>query len=310
MLIHEFGGPEVLRLAELAEPDVGPDVVLVRSRAAGVNPVDFKIRKGGLASRYPCNFPLIPGWDVAGVVEAVGAAVPEFSEGDEVMGYVRRDHIQWGTYAELVPAPVRTLTRKPASLTWAEAAALPLAGLTAWQSLTRVLDVGKDDVVLVHAAAGGVGTFAVQLAQLLGARVIGTASEANFDHLRQLGVQPVAYGEGLVDAVRSAAPGGVTAVLDLVGGEALDVSPQVLADGGRVASVTDPVKVRELGGSYWFVRPDADDLATLARLVDEGRLTVHVERTFPLEAAADAHRLLETGHMRGKVALEISEPAR
>ncbi len=306
MAIHEFGGPEVLRLADVPEPVVGPDVVLVRARAAGVNPVDFKVRKGGLANRYPCNFPLIPGWDLAGVVEAVGPAVPELSEGDEVIGYVRRDHIQWGTYAELVPAPVRTLARKPSALTWPEAAALPLAGLTAWQSLTRVLDVGKDDVVLVHAAAGGVGSFAVQLAQSLGARVIGTASEANVDYLRELGADPVVYGEGLVEAVRSVAPEGVTAVLDLVGGDALDASPQLLADGGRLASVIDPGKVRQLGGGYWFVRPDAADLATLSRLVDEGRLTVHIEHTFPLEDAADAQRLLETGHMRGKLALEIN----
>ncbi|MFP5369520.1 MAG: NADP-dependent oxidoreductase [Actinomycetes bacterium] len=306
MAISEFGGPEVLRLVDLPDPLVGPDVVLIRARAAGVNPVDFKIRKGGLESRYPCSFPLIPGWDVAGVVEAVGPAVPEVSEGDDVMAYVRRDHIQWGTYAELVPAPVRCVARKPASLSWAEAAALPLAGLTAWQALTRVLGVGGDDVVLIHAAAGGVGSFAVQLAKVLGARVIGTASDANHDHLRALGAEPVAYGGGLADRVRTLAPGGVTAVLDLVGGEALEVSPQLLAENGRLASVIDPARTRELGGRYWFVRPDAADLATLATFVDQGRLRVHVDRTFPLEEAADAHRLLEGGHMRGKLALEIS----
>ena len=305
MAIEEFGGPEVLREVDLPDPVVGPDVVLVRTRAAGVNPVDYKIRRGGLANRYPCQFPLVPGWDVAGVVEAVGPAVPELVVGDEVVGYVRRDHIQWGTYAELVPAPVRTVARKPPSLSWAEAAALPLAGLTAWQVLTRVLNLGKDDVVLVHAAAGGVGTFAVQLAQVLGARVVGTASEANHDHLRALGAEPVAYGDGLVERVRAVAPGGVTAVLDLVGGEALEVSPQLLGEGGRLASVTDAARVRELGGEYWFVRPDRDDLAELARLVEEGRLAVHVERTFPLEAAPDAHRLLEAGHGRGKLVLEI-----
>lgn len=305
MAIHEYGDPEVLQLVDLPEPVVGPDVVLVRARAAGVNPVDFKIRKGGLGSRYPCHFPLVPGWDVAGVVEEVGPAVPELKVGDEVVGYVRRDHIQWGTYAELVPAPVRTLAPKPTSLSWAEAAALPLAGLTAWQALTRVLGVGQGDVVLVHAAAGGVGSFAVQLARVLGARVIGTASEANADHLRRLGAEPVTYGDGLADRVRSLAPEGVTAVLDLVGGEALEVSPRLLAGGGRLASVLDPARVHELGGYYWFVRPDPDDLAALVRLVDEGRLAVHVERTFPLDLAADAHRLLEGGHMRGKLALEI-----
>ena len=304
--ITEYGGPEVLGLMELDDPIVGPDVVLVRAMAAGVNPVDYKMRKGGLATRYPCHFPLVPGWDVAGVVEEVGPATPEFSPGDEVMGYVRRDHVQWGTYAELVPAPVRTLAPKPSRLSWAEAAALPLAGLTAWQVLTRVLRVVDGDVLLVHAASGGVGSFAVQVAQGLGARVIGTASLPRHDHLRELGAEPVAYGPGLVDRVRDLAPGGVTAVLDLVGGEALEVSPQLLARGGRMASVLDPKKVEELGGSYWFVRPDAEDLAELGRLVDDGKLRVHVERTFPLAQAADAHRLIEEGHVRGKLALGIS----
>ena len=177
--IEEYGGPEVLQVLDLEEPIVGPDVVLVKARAAGCNPVDYKMCQGGLASRYPCHFPLIPGWDLAGVVESVGPAVTEFSPGDEVLGYVRRDHVQWGTYAELVPAPVRTLARKPSSLSWTEAAALPLAALTAWQVLTRVLEVHEGDVVLVHAAAGGVGSFAVQLAKVLGARVIGTATEGN-----------------------------------------------------------------------------------------------------------------------------------
>lgn len=305
MAIREYGGPEVLELLDLPDPIVGPDVVLVRARAAGVNPVDFKIRKGGLDSRYPSHFPLVPGWDVAGVVEAVGPAVPEFSEGDEVVGYVRADHIQRGTYAELVPAPVRSLARKPTSLSWAQAAALPLAGLTAWQCLTRVLDVGDNDVVLVHAAAGGVGSFAVQLAQVLGAQVVGTASEANAEYLRDLGATPVVYGDGLVERVRSVAPAAVTAVLDLVGGEALELSPQLLGEGGRLASVINPTRVRELGGRYWFVRPDPEELATLSRLADDGRLTVHLERTFALESAADAHRLIEGGHVRGKLALEM-----
>ena len=304
--IQEYGGPEVLELTDLPEPIVGPDVVLVRAKAAGVNPVDYKVRKGGLASRYPCDFPLVPGWDVAGVVEAVGPAVPEFSPGDEVIGYVRRDHIQWGTYAELVPAPVRTLARKPAGLSWAEAAALPLAGLTAWQVLTRVLPVGEGDVVLVHAAAGGVGSFAVQVARALGARVLGTASEAKHDYLRALGAEPVTYGAGLADRVRGLVPEGVTAVLDLIGGEALEMSPELLAAGGRMASVLDPKKARELGAGYWFVRPDAEDLGELCGLVDAGKLSVPVERTFPLEEAADAHRLIEEGHVRGKLALEIS----
>ncbi|MDP9071745.1 MAG: NADP-dependent oxidoreductase [Actinomycetota bacterium] len=303
--IDRYGGPEVLELRELPTPKVGPDVVLVRARAAGVNPVDTKTREGGLDGRFPAHFPLIPGWDVAGTVEAVGPDVTEFAPGDEVIGYVRRDHVQWGTYAEYVAAPIRTVAPKPAEVGWAEAAALPLAGLTAWQALTRGLKVGHGDVVLVHAAAGGVGSFAVQLARLFGATVIGTASEGTHDYLRSLGAEPVAYGAGLVERVRALAPDGVTAALDLVGGDALEVSPQLLATGGRIASVLDPKKTTELGGRYIFVRPDPSQLAELSRLVDDGRLTVRLERTFPLDDAAGAQRLIEAGHVHGKLALEI-----
>jgi len=304
--IHRYGGPEVLELTDLPTPPLGPDVVLIRARAAGVNPVDTKIREGGLEDRFPCHFPLVPGWDVAGTVESVGPDVNELSPGDEVVAYVRRDHIQWGTYAEYVVAPLRTVAPKPASVGWAEAAGLPLAGLTAWQALTCGLQVGEGDVVLVHAAAGGVGTFTVQLARLRGARVIGTASEGTHDYLRSLGAEPVTYGPGLVDRVRALVPEGVTAVVDLVGAEALDESPALLAPGGRLVSVRDPKKVAELGGRYIFVRPDASQLTELSRLVDDGRLVVPVERTFPLEQAAEAHWLLEGGHVHGKLALEIS----
>jgi NADPH:quinone reductase-like Zn-dependent oxidoreductase len=302
--LNEYGGPEVLEVMDLPEPKVGPDVVVVRTRAAGVNPVDYKMREGGVDGRFPSHFPLVPGWDVAGTVEEVGPDVTELQPGDEVIGYVRRDHVQWGTYAELVPAPLRCVAPKPASVGWPEAAALPLAGLTAWQALTRGLNLEEGDVVLVHAAAGGVGSFAVQLARVLGAaRVIGTASEGTHDYLRELGAEPVTYGDGLTERVRELAPDGVTAVLDLVGGETLETSPSLLAQGGRLVSVRDPDRVKELGGRYVFVRPDAEQLTELSRLVDAGRLTVHLHETFPVEQAADAHRLVEGGHVHGKVAL-------
>jgi NADPH:quinone reductase-like Zn-dependent oxidoreductase len=304
--ITRYGGPEVLELTDLEPPPPGPDGVLVRAAAAGVNPVDYKARQGGLEGRFPVHFPLVPGWDVAGTVDAVGPDVSELAPGDEVVGYVRRDHVQWGTYAELVPAPLRTLARKPPEVSWAEAAALPLAGLTAWQALTRGLQLDEGDVLVVHAAAGGVGSFAVQLARLLGARVIGTAGEGSHEYVRSLGAEPVTYGAGLEERVRALAPGGVTAVLDLAGGEALEVSPRLLAPGGRLVSVLEPPKVVALGGRYVFVRPDAAQLAELLRLVAAGRLVVRVERTFPLAQAADAHTLLEGRHVHGKLVLEIT----
>ncbi len=299
-----YGGPDVLELTDVPDPVVGPDSVLVRVRAASVNPVDFKVREGYLQGAFPSRLPIISGWDVAGVVEAVGPAVTEWAVGDEVVGYVRKDWIELGTYAELVAVAPRHLARKPASASFAQAASLPLAGLTALQAIERV-SVGQGDVVLVHAAAGGVGVFAVQLAAARGAQVIGTASERNHEFVRSLGAQPVAYGEGLVERVRALAPGGVDAALDFIGGDALDASAALVKDPSRIVSVVDGVRVKELGGRYVFVRPDTEGLQTLSEMVDAGALHIEVHQTFPLAEAAAAQQLVEDGHVRGKVAITV-----
>jgi NADPH:quinone reductase-like Zn-dependent oxidoreductase len=186
-----------------------------------------------------------------------------------------------------------------------EAAGLPLAGLTAYQALNRSLKIRAGETVLVHAAAGGVGSLAVQIARAQGAEVIGTASERNHDYLRSLGATPVTYGEGLAERVRAVAPDGVDAVLDLVGGEALQMSPQVLAEGGRLASVADGA-VKGLGGDYVFVRPDTADLTALGELVERGELKVEVAAVYPLEKAADAFRESIGGHTRGKIAISVA----
>ncbi|PRX97392.1 NADPH:quinone reductase-like Zn-dependent oxidoreductase [Allonocardiopsis opalescens] len=304
VVYYRYGGPEVLEPAELAEPKLGPDSVLVRTRAAGVNPVDWKLRSGYLDTLIETHFPVVPGWDLAGVVERVGPDVTEYAPGDEVIGYVREDHVQRGTHAELVAAPVRTLARKPAGCSWAQAAGLPLAGLTAYQALGRGLGLAEGETLLVHAAAGGVGSLAVQIARARGARVIGTAGPANHDFLRGLGAEPVAYGEGLAERVRELAPGGVDAVLDSVGGETLEDSAGLLAASGRLVSIADP-GVNGMGGRYVFVRPDTADLTALGALVDEGKLTVEVAATFPLERTADAQALSAEGHTRGKIVVEL-----
>jgi NADPH:quinone reductase-like Zn-dependent oxidoreductase len=304
-LIREFGDPSVVETAEVDDPLVGPDTVLVSVRAAGVNPVDWKVIAGGLRGAFPHHLPLIPGWDVAGVVESVGPAVTEVAPGDRVLAYARKDHVQNGTFAEKVAVPVRAVAKIPNGLGFAPAAALPLAGLTAEQLLDAV-EVSKADTVLVHNAAGGVGSFAVQLAAMRGARVIGTASLARHDYVRSLGGEPVEYGDGLVQRVRDIATEGVDVALDLVGGEALSVTPEVLASGGRVASVIDPVQVAELGGRYVFVRPDADMLDRLARHVADGQVRVEVAETFPLERAAEALARNREGHTRGKIVVTVS----
>lgn len=304
---NEFGSADVLSMQELPDPLVGPDSVLVRVRAVGVNPVDYKIRKGNLAGRLPHYFPLTPGWDVAGVVQATGpAASGGLRPGDEVMAYARKDYVQHGTYAELVAVPDRCVARKPASLEFTQLAGLPLAGLTALQAL-RAAEVGVGATVLVHAAAGGVGHLAVQIARALGAgRVVGTASEANHDFLRSLRAEPVRYGEDLPQRVAElvGGDGKVDAAVDSVGGQALEQSLELVRDPARVVSIVDP-SVLTKGCRYVFVRPDAAQLSWLGELADGGKLRVEVQRTFPLDAAAEAHRILEGGHVRGKLVLTV-----
>jgi NADPH:quinone reductase-like Zn-dependent oxidoreductase len=297
---NRFGGNDVLELTDVADPIVGPDTVLVRTKAVGLNPVDWKSVRGGLQERFPNHFPLVPCWDVAGVVERVGPAVTEFAVGDEVMAYDREDHVQWGTLAELVGVPIRCVAPKPPGLGWAEAGALPLAGLTAYQVVIAA-GVGPGDTVLVHAASGGVGGFAVQFASWAGARVIGTAGLANHDYVRGLGAEPVAYGEGLVARVRDLVPEGASVIIDLVGGDALEATLDLGGDNLRLVSVTNPDRVKALGGRYVFVRPSAEQLAELGRFAADGSLKVHVRETLPFERAVDGLALVEEGHGPGKV---------
>jgi len=299
-----YGGSDVLEYGEVRDPKIGPDAVLVKVRAAAVNPVDWKAREGYLDGMLETVFPVVPGWDVSGVVVRPGVSVTEFAVGDEVIGYVREDFLSRGTFAEYVAAPVRTLARKPRNLTWEEAAGLPLVGLTAYQVLYGALQVRRGETVLVHAAAGGVGSVAVQLARHLGARVIGTASERNHDFVRSLGGEPVRYGEGLAERVRGLAPEGVDAVFDTVGGEALRVSANLLAPEGRLASIADG-EVLGYGGRYCWARPNAQDLLKLTELAEQGAVSVHVSQTFPLERAAEAHRLNEEGRTRGKIVVTV-----
>ncbi|MEQ4608770.1 NADP-dependent oxidoreductase [Streptomyces cavourensis] len=301
---NAYGAADVLEYGERPDPNVGPDSVLVKVRAAAVNPVDWKAREGFLQGGLEAVFPVIPGWDVSGVVVQPGVAVDEFAVGDEVIGYVREDFLSRGTFAEYVAAPVRTLARKPLSLSFEEAAGLPLAGLTAYQVLHRTLKIRDGDTVLVHAAAGGVGSLAVQIARHEGCRVIGTASERNHAYVRGLGGEPVTYGEGLADRLRELVPDGFDAAFDTVGGEALRVSAETLAEGGRLASIADS-EVFSYGGRYAFVRPDAADLAQLAELAEQGIVTVHVDRVFPLEQAAEAYRLNQEGRTRGKIVVTV-----
>jgi NADPH:quinone reductase-like Zn-dependent oxidoreductase len=302
----EYGSPDVLGLTEQPMPKVGPGMVLVKVKAASVNPVDWKIMAGYLDAAMDLQFPAIPGWDVAGVVESVGIDSRQFKPGDEVISYGRKDYVHGGSFAEYIALPERLLARKPASLEWSESAGLPLAGLTAYQVLNR-LGLTSGETVLIHGGAGGVGSLGVQIAVALGADVIATASEKNHDFLRSLGAHPITYGEGLAGRVRSIRPGGVEVVADFVGGN-LEATLAVLAEGGRHASIADS-DVEEHGGTWMWVSPVGAQLQELADLVDDRKMRVEVAKVFPLAHAAEAFRLNMEGHTRGKIVVAVGQSA-
>lgn len=289
-----------ITVREMPEPKLPPASVLIEVRAAGVNPVDWKLVGGHLDPVMPTQFPVTPGWDVAGVVVGLGFDTPEFSIGDEVVAYARKDVLGTGTFAEKVAVPVRAVAAKPKSLSWEQAGGLPLAGGTALRTLESLGTI-EGRTVLIHGASGGVGSFAVQIARAAGARVIGTASEANHDYLRGLGAEPVTYGDGMVERVLDTAGGKVDGVADFVGG-VLDETLAVLADGGSHASVADP-SVAEHGGRYIWVRPDGTETARLGLLADEGKLSVEVAKTYGLDEVAQAFKDSATGHVRGKLVI-------
>jgi NADPH:quinone reductase-like Zn-dependent oxidoreductase len=301
-----LGGPEVLELMEVPRPDPGPTEVLVRVSAAGVNPVDWKTRQGGGFLGRP---PFTVGWDVAGVVETVGRGVTRFEPGERVFGMPRFPR-EAAAYAEYVTSPSRQLARIPEGLGDVEAAALPLVGLTAWQALVETAGVEAGDRVLILAAAGGVGHLAVQIAKARGAHVIGTARSAKHPFLTGLGAdETIDYtSEAVEERVRN-----VDVVLDLVGSETSRRALPALRDGGifiAVPSASAVEPLRELAGGRVrvtgiLVEPDRAGMEALAGLAATGALRPHVAQTFPLEQAARAHELGETGRTQGKLVLNV-----
>lgn len=299
-----YGTNDELRVVDRPVPKVGPGEVRIRVTRAAVNPVDWKVMSGGLDPLMDAHFPVVPGWDVAGVVDEVGPDTPEFAPGDRVAAYARKQIVSDGTFAEYVSVMADDVAGVPDAVTDDVAAALPLTGLTALRVL-ETLAVTKGDTLLVHAASGGVGYLAAQLAVASGATVVGTASPANHDKLTALDVTPVAYGDGLAERLADVAPEGFDAVADLVGG-VLDVSLDVLRDGGRLASIADPT-VEEHGGRWVWVRPDGERLTQLLDEVAEGRLVVEIDRTFPLEQVPEAFAVSQEGSARGKLVISVAD---
>ena len=329
ILCEQYGGPDVLSQEDVPEPRVGPNGVLVRILASSVNPVDWKYRRGWLHAVRPVVFPVIWGCDLSGVVAEVGPAVTLFKPGDEVYGfkdgYVGKTYR--GTYAEYAVSPENSLARKPAALSHEEAAAIPLAALTAWQALLKQGRLKTGQRVLIHAGAGGVGVMAIQIAKACGAYVAATASTRNLELLRELGAdQPIDY----MKQDFAQADQRFDLVLDGVGRSVWAGSLRVLKFGGRLITLTVPIPehpvgkfefvstalagvggsfVRGLVGGKRFLiaraRPRGGDLEKLSALIEAGKIRPVVDKTFPLEQIAEAHRLSEAGHVRGKLVIKI-----
>ncbi len=307
---NEFGGP--VTLMDLPIPEIGADEVLIRVRAAGVNPFDWKVADGVIKDEKEHRFPLILGFDAAGVVERVGADVTRLFEGDEVYGYLSKPVMGEGTYAEHVGANAAIVAKKPEAVGFAEAAALPMPGLTA-MDLVDAVDVEEGETVLIVGATGGVGSYAVQLAARRGARVIATARQANEAFVRELGAtESIDHTrEDLVEAVRAAQPDGIEAIIDVVSDpEVLSRMAGLLKKGGRLASSVYAADVerlaeRSIKATNIGMLPGARRLNELSRLVDAGEISVRLERTFPLEKAREALEESRTGHVRGKIVLLV-----
>ncbi|MGW2306087.1 NADP-dependent oxidoreductase [Streptomyces sp. NPDC001809] len=308
IVYEEFGGPEVLRHESgVAVPEPGPGEVRVRVAAAGVNPVDWKRRYGLVEAFYPTTFPAVPGLEFAGTVDRLGEGVTGLAVGDEVFGWTKT-----GAYAQYAIADI--VATKPAGLSWEEAASLPVAGETA-QRVLDLLGVRAGETLFLHGAAGVVGSVGVQLAVAAGITVIGSASEANHAHLRALGATPVAYGDGLADRVRAAAPDGVDAVFDAAGHGVLPIAIELLGGTGsegagaateRIVTIAD-ADAEKYGIVFSGVLGDPEavraGLAAHARAAAAGTLTVRHAATLPLKEAARAQELSESGHARGKLIL-------
>lgn len=301
---HAYGDPGVLVYEDAPVPRPGEGEMLVRVRAAGVNPVDWKIRNGNWKS-LNLPLPMIPGYDVSGIVESIGAKVTRFKKGDAIYAYMalRRG----GAYAEYALVREDEAAAKPAKVDDVAAASVPLAALTAWQALVDTAKLGKGQRVLIHAAAGGVGTFAVQIARSLGATAIGTASASNQEFLKGLGCdQVVDYKRQRFEEVVTP----VDVVLDSIGGDTLERSFKVVKPGGIIVSIVDDpsrfgAAYSQVRSAHILVSPNAAELAQIAALIDAGTIKPVVSQTLALAEARHAHELSETGHTRGKIVLRV-----
>jgi NADPH:quinone reductase-like Zn-dependent oxidoreductase len=302
---HRYGQRDVLQLENVPTPQISADDVLIRVHAAGVNPVDWKIREGYLQSMIPHEMPLTLGWDVAGEIVALGEQVTDWQIGDAV--YSRPDIARNGAYAEFVAVRASEIAKKPKTLDWQQSAAVPLAALTAWQALFETAQLQAGEKVLIHAGAGGVGLFAIQLAKWRGAEVYTTTSGKNVELLIAHGADHVIdYTQAHFADLRA-----LDVVFDTMGGETLAQSWQTLKTGGRLVSICDQPDIataqkHQINAQFCFVQPSATQLSEIATLLDAGHVKVVIDSIFPLAQAALAHERSESGRTRGKIVLQVA----
>jgi len=309
----EFGPSTVLKQVEIPIPKPAEGEVLVKIAAAGVNPVDVKIREGLLVKRVPCVFPIVPGWDFAGIIVDHGFGAHRFEIGEKVFGYCRRPTIQNGTYAEYIALPEAYITKAPQSIPLKKAAALPLAGLTAYQSLFVHGGIKNNEVIVIWGASGGVGSFAVQLAASKGATVIAISSKKNLEYTKKLGAKyAIDYETHGVEALlRELSPKGIDVVFDTLGGDIFKRSFDIVKTTGRVVSIIENIPEPsllpkpEIEYRYCFVEPNSSQLGLLQKMVDDGDLKIHIEDEYLLEDAAKAQNRIAEGHTRGKIIITM-----
>jgi len=310
MVIHEYGGPEVLKYEDVPRPEPKGDQILIRVIAAGVNPVDGMIRSGMFAKDGNRAFPIILGGDVAGVVEKVGSKITKFKAGDPVFAHISLDDS--GGYAQYALVTEREAALKPKSLSYVEAAAVPIVALTAWQALIDTARLSEGQTVLIHGGSGGVGTFAIQIAKARGAKVIATASTAKQDLLKELGGDvAIDYTKQKFEEIAK----DVDVVLDSVGKDTLAHSYGVVKKGGFIVTLVARIDQAELDnhgirGASLSVEPNSDELAEIGKLIDEKKIKVVVSQTFPLSEARKAQEQAATGHTRGKIVLKVAHEAK
>jgi len=307
IVAHEYGGPEVLKYEDAPRPEPKEDEILVRVIAAGVNPVDGMIRSGMFAKNQKLTSPMIPGGDIAGVVEKTGDKMTKFKKGDPIYAYLSLKNN--GGYAEYAVAKEKEAAAKPKSISYDEAAAVPIVALTAWQALVDSAKLSAGQSVLIHGGSGGVGTFAIQIAKARGAKVFATASTPNQEFLKQLGAEvAIDYTKQKFEDVAK----DVDVVLDSVGGDTLARSYGVVKKGGFIATLVSRVDQAELDkhgirGASISVKPNAEELAEIGKLIDAKKIKVIVSQTFPLADAVKAQEQAATGHTRGKIVLKVAD---